>query len=67
MQEKLIILRKKHKDTAKKIASLINVSAGTYALKESDMRPFTLNESLTISKYYELPIEEIFHFQDIHK
>lgn len=53
-------LRAAHDITQKEMAKLINVSVPTYNRKELGVRPFTLEESLKISKFFEKSVEEIF-------
>lgn len=60
MQEKLMLIRKKKNITQQVFADLIGISVNQYSLKENGKYNFDCDEMFEISRYLDMPIEEIF-------
>lgn len=60
MQEKLLILRKRHKYSQKFMADYLGISETQYGKKERGHYPFTSDEMFQISALFGKNIEDIF-------
>jgi len=55
-----MVLRKKHNLNYNNMAKILNISKDTYGRKERGESQFTLDEMFLLSKYFDLPLDEIF-------
>lgn len=58
-------LRKEHSLKQIEIAELLGISKTGYASKENGHRKFTIPEAITISKFFDIPVEQIQNFLTI--
>lgn len=60
MQEKLLLLRKRHKYSQQFIADHLGISNTTYSLKELGKYEFTADEMFKIKQLFNRNLEDIF-------
>ena len=60
MQEKLLILRKKHDFSQEEMAKYLNISSAQYGKKERGLNAFNSDEMFIIRNIFNKPLEEIF-------
>lgn len=60
MQEKLIILRKRHGYSQEYVSKLIGISQTQYSLKENGVYEFKADEMFKISKLFNKKMDDIF-------
>ncbi|MGM0940323.1 MAG: helix-turn-helix transcriptional regulator [Bacillota bacterium] len=59
-QWNLIRLRKERNLTQYDMKNLLNISKDAYGMKERGNAQFTMDEMFILSKYFDLPLEQIF-------
>lgn len=67
MQWNLIRIRKENGLTQKKMAEILGIGIDTYGKKERGILQFTQDEMFSLSRYFNLPLEEIFSPRDLGK
>ncbi len=60
MQWNLIRLRKEHKLLQKDMEKILSISKDSYGMKERGQVQFTMDEMFILSRYFGLPLEQIF-------
>jgi len=60
MQEKLLVLRNRHKLSQKQVADILGLSAHQYRLKEQGRYEFTADEMFKLSDLFNERLENIF-------
>lgn len=60
MQEKLLILRKKHDLSQEAMAKHLSITTTQYGRKERDLNAFNSDEMFKIKALFSKPLEEIF-------
>lgn len=60
MQWNLIRLRKEHDLLQKDMETILPISKEAYGMKERGKVQFTMDEMFTLSRYFGLPMEQIF-------
>lgn len=64
MQERLLILRKKHNLSQEAMAKYLSITATQYGRKERDVNAFNADEMFMIKYLFDKPLEEIFTPRD---
>ena len=57
-------IRHKNGTRQSELAHLLGMSKANYSKKENGLVKFTVEEAFRISKYFEMPIEQIFDFNE---
>lgn len=60
MQSKLLVLRKENNITQKELADILGITVKTYGLKERGIGVFDSDEMWKLSRYFKIPMDQIF-------